>query len=62
MCNVSGSMGQQHWYRLAAALPSPMDFVQVELWDNTGTQCNEPVNVSVFWSRIVPAAPLAVQP
>jgi hypothetical protein len=36
-CNVPGSMGQKHWYRMAAALPSgAMDYIQLELWDNTG--------------------------
>src|SRR3569833_3832692 len=36
-CNVSGSMGAAHWYRLAAALPAgALDFIQVEQWDNTG--------------------------
>src|SRR4051812_47624084 len=36
MCNVSGSMGAAHWYKLAAALPGTMNYVQVELWDKTG--------------------------
>jgi len=36
-CNVAGSMGQKHWYRLAANLPgSTVNFVQLELWDNLG--------------------------
>jgi hypothetical protein len=36
-CNVPMSMGQKHWYRLAATLPSgAMDYVQLELWDNLG--------------------------
>ena len=37
LCNVPGSMGKSHWYKLAAMLPdSSMDFVQVELWDGAG--------------------------
>jgi hypothetical protein len=37
MCNVPGTQGAQHWYRLAATLPSgAMDYVQVDLWDNKG--------------------------
>lgn len=41
-CNVPGSMGAQHWYRLNADLPAPADpledaiTVQVELWPNKG--------------------------
>jgi len=37
MCNVPGSQGAQHWYRVAATLPSgAMDYVQLDLWDNKG--------------------------
>src|SRR5262245_34034209 len=37
MCNVNGTAGAQHWYRVSATLPSgAMDFVQLELWDGLG--------------------------
>src|ERR1041384_6475407 len=36
MCNVPGSMGKSHWYKLAAQMPGTMDYVQVELWDQHG--------------------------
>jgi hypothetical protein len=36
MCNVNGSGGTVHWYKLSAALPGSMSYVQVELWDNIG--------------------------
>src|SRR5258708_32704452 len=35
-CNVSGSMGAAHWYRLAVQLPTPMDYVHPRPWANTG--------------------------
>ena len=48
MCNVSGSMGQAHWYKLAAAMPGTMDYVQVELWDNIGVFAGGPVHTGTF--------------
>jgi hypothetical protein len=37
LCNVPGSMGNAHWYRLATTLPgSSTSYVQVELWDGLG--------------------------
>jgi len=48
-CNVSGSMGAAHWYRLAAALPAgAMDFIQLELWDNTGPFVGTTVHTGTF--------------
>lgn len=36
-CNVPGTMGAQKWYRLSAAVPgSPGDYIQLDLWPNTG--------------------------
>ena len=35
-CNVPGSAGARKWYRVAAVLPSAMDYVQIELWDGRG--------------------------
>ena len=35
-CNVPGTMGTQKWYRLSAQLPNSADYVQLELWPNTG--------------------------
>jgi len=48
MCNVSGSMGRAHWYRLAAALPGTSHYVQVELWDNTGAFVGGTVRTGSF--------------
>jgi hypothetical protein len=48
MCNVSGSMGQAHWYKLAAAMPGTMDYVQIELWDNTGVFAGGLVHTGTF--------------
>jgi len=48
MCNVSGSMGALHWYKLAAALPGTMNYVQVELWDKTGAFGTELVHPGTF--------------
>jgi hypothetical protein len=48
-CNVAGSMGQKHWYRMAAALPSgAMDYVQLELWDGTGPFVGGTVTTGTF--------------
>jgi len=48
-CNVNGSMGAAHWYRLAAALPAgAMDFIQIELWDNTGPFVGTTVHTGTF--------------
>src|ERR1700710_1601817 len=48
-CNVSGSQGAAHWYRLAAALPAgAMDFIQIELWDNTGPFVGTTVHTGTF--------------
>ena len=48
-CNVSGSMGAAHWYRLAAALPAgAMDFIQLELWDGTGPFAGTTVHTGTF--------------
>ncbi len=49
MCNVSGSAGAQHWYRLAATLPSgATDLVQLELWDGTGAFAGTTVHTGTF--------------
>lgn len=48
MCNVSGSMGASHWYKLAAALPDSTNYVQVELWDNQGVFAGGPVHPGTF--------------
>ena len=49
MCNVPGSQGASHWYRLSAALPgSPTDIVQIELWDNLGAFTGGTVHPGTF--------------
>jgi hypothetical protein len=49
MCNVTGSMGQSHWYRLSATLPdSPMSYVQLELWDGHGAFSGVAVHTGTF--------------
>src|SRR5215510_678999 len=49
MCNVPGSTGLAHWYRLSAALPgAPGDYVQVELWDNLGAFTGGTVHAGNF--------------
>src|SRR5258706_15417642 len=48
-CNVSGSAGAQHWYRVASTLPSgAMDYVQIELWDNKGAFAAGVVHTGTF--------------
>jgi len=49
MCNISGSMGKSHWYKLSATLPdAPMDYVQVELWDGYGAFTGGTVKTGSF--------------
>src|SRR5437868_3642377 len=48
MCNVSGSMGKSHWYKLAAALPGSMNYVQVDLWDGLGAFTGGLVHTGTF--------------
>ncbi len=49
MCNVPGSMGASHWYRLSAAIPgSPGDYVQIELWDSLGAFTGGTVDTGTF--------------
>jgi hypothetical protein len=49
MCNVQGSMGAAHWYRLSAALPGAAgDYVQVELWDGRGAFTGGTVRTGIF--------------
>jgi hypothetical protein len=49
MCNVSGSMGKSHWYKLSTMLPDPsMDYVQVELWDGAGAFKGGTVHTGTF--------------
>lgn len=48
-CNVSGSHGATHWYRMLAALPSgAMDIVQLELWPNHGAFAGGDVHTGTF--------------
>jgi hypothetical protein len=48
-CNVAGSMGQKHWYRMAAQLPSgTTDYIQLELWDATGPFAAGTVTTGTF--------------
>ncbi len=46
-CNVSGSMGARHWYRLAASLADGT-IVQVELYDAAGAFANGVVRTGSF--------------
>lgn len=48
MCNVSGSMGTAHWYKLAAAMPGSMNYVQVDLWDKLGAFAGGVVHTGTF--------------
>jgi len=48
MCNISGSMGKAHWYKLAAALPGSMNYVQVDLWDGLGAFTGGLVRTGTF--------------
>lgn len=48
-CNVSGSMGSSHWYRLLGSLPSgAMDIIQLELWPNLGSFAGGAVHTGTF--------------
>jgi hypothetical protein len=35
-CNVPGTSGTKKWFRISAQLPGSQDFVQLELWPETG--------------------------
>ena len=49
MCNVPGTQGAQHWYRVAATLPSgAMDYVQLDLWDNKGAFAGGTVKIGTY--------------
>lgn len=49
LCNVSGSMGALHWYRLAATMPGEaMDYLQVELYDQVGAFAGGAVHTGTF--------------
>jgi hypothetical protein len=56
MCNVNGSMGMVHWYKLSAALPGSMSYVQVELWDKTGAFGSAAVHTGSFAIDTNPAS------
>jgi hypothetical protein len=47
-CNVPGSMGRAHWYRLSAVLPGTMSYVQLELWDGIGAFAGGVVRLGTF--------------
>jgi hypothetical protein len=48
-CNVPGSMGSQHWWRLLGAMDSdPTDIVQLELWPNQGAFAGGAVHTGTF--------------
>jgi hypothetical protein len=48
LCNVSGSMGKQHWYKLSATLPGSMSYVEVDLYDQFGAFAGGPVHIGTF--------------
>ena len=51
LCNVPGSMGASHWYKLSAQLPADtknMDYVQLELWDHAGPFATGTVHAGQF--------------
>jgi hypothetical protein len=47
-CNVPGTQGTKKWYRVAAALPGSMDYVQIELWDGRGAFAAGAVAVGTY--------------
>jgi hypothetical protein len=48
-CNVPGSQGSGHWWRLLGTLPSGgMDIVQLELWPNLGAFAGDVVKTGTF--------------
>jgi len=48
-CNIQGSMGASHWWRLLASLPSgAMDIVQLELWTGLGAFAGGDVHTGTF--------------
>ncbi|HET7500909.1 MAG TPA: hypothetical protein VFK02_07905 [Kofleriaceae bacterium] len=48
LCNVSGSMGKTHWYKLSAALPGSMDYVELDLYDQQGPFAGGAVHTGMF--------------
>src|SRR5215510_4699091 len=49
LCNVPGSMGTAHWYRVAATLPgSTTSYVQIELYDKVGAFSGTTVHTGTF--------------
>ena len=48
-CNVPGSMGAQHWWKLSVALPDQtMSYVQLELWPHAGAFAGGDVHAGQF--------------
>src|SRR5687767_12225999 len=48
-CNVPNTMGTRKWYRMFASIPnSPMDIVQLELWDGQGAFAGGVVRTGTF--------------
>jgi len=49
MCNVSGSAGAVHWYRLAAPLPEgATDYIEIDLYDQLGAFVGGTVKIGTF--------------
>jgi hypothetical protein len=58
LCNVAGSSGAAHWYRLSAALPgSTTSYVQLELWDGRGAFAAGKVQAGTFTISGADASP-----
>ena len=36
LCNQPGSMGKEHWYKVAAPMTGTMNYIEVDLYDDTG--------------------------
>ena len=47
-CNVPGSMGASHWYRMFATAPTDNLVFQVELWDGRGAFGTDKVHTGTF--------------
>jgi hypothetical protein len=48
LCNVPGSMGAQHWYKLSASIAGSMNYVEVNLYDKVGAFAGVAVHTGTF--------------
>jgi hypothetical protein len=48
LCNVPGSQGATHWYKLSATIPGSMTYVEINLYDQVGAFAGVAVHTGTF--------------